>query len=130
VLELQVTDDVVFAHYRPSDAGPNAGGYVAQVWPGGAFLGCNFDRLKAMGTGQHAVDLDEECEEDLKGVEPEFDSEWRREFERFKFVLFMYGVGACVPLDVLSSARTVIRLESDDKTTKPDGSTVFDEGNR
>ena len=117
-LELQVSDDVVFAHYLPADAGPNNGGYLGRVYPGGSFHGVGFDELRALGTGRHAVAVDERARS-ARGREPEYESEWRQLFERFQFSLFMYGVGACVAIEVLAAAREVIRLESPSKPAEP-----------
>jgi hypothetical protein len=118
-LELQVGDGVVFAHYMPPNAGPNNGGHLGRVYPGGTFHGVGFDELRALGTGRHNFLLDERARSE-RGREPAYESEWRRLFERFELRLFMYGVGACVALEVLAAAREVIRLESQSAPTEAD----------
>jgi hypothetical protein len=110
-LELQVAEDVVFAHFLPANAGPNSSGYLGRVYPGGHFKGVGFDELRVLGTGWHSVAIDERVLSE-GGREPECESEWRRLFEQFRFALFMYGVGACVAHEVLAAAREVVRLES------------------
>ncbi len=111
MLELQVGDAVVFAYYQPPDAGPDVGGYLGRVRAGGQFKGLDFDQLRYLGSGRHDVILDER-RRDRPGAEPEYRSEHDRLFERFRFSLFMYSVGACAAHVVLSSACEVIRLES------------------
>ncbi|WP_437315837.1 DUF6210 family protein [Sorangium sp. So ce385] len=110
MLELQVGARVVFAHYLPADAGPNNGGYLGLVYPGGTFYGVGFDELRALGTGRHQLALDERARSE-RGREPEYESEWQRQFERFQFMLFSYSVGAYVALEVLSAAREIFELE-------------------
>ena len=111
-LELQVQGEaVVFAHYLPSDAGPNNGGYISRVYPGGTFKGLGFGVLWALGTGSHKLALDERVQS-IPGREPEYDSEWRRRFERFEFGLFMYRVGACTASQVLIDAEEVIKARN------------------
>ncbi|XXX75541.1 hypothetical protein WMF30_48615 [Sorangium sp. So ce134] len=117
-LELQIGNRVVFAHYLPADAGPNNGGYVGRVFPGGTFHGVGFDELRALGTGRHQLALDERARSE-PGHEPQYESEWRRLFEGFQFTLFMYCVGACSALEVLSEAREIIQLESQSEQAEP-----------
>lgn len=113
-LELQIADDVVFAYYRRADAGPCTGGYLGLVYADGHFKGVGFDELQALGTGRHAVALDERVRSEL-GQEPRYESEWQRLFARFEFSLFMHRVGACVALEVLAVARDIIQLESQEQ---------------
>ena len=117
-LKLQVGDGTVFAYYLPSNAGPNVGGYRGQVFPGGHFKGVGFEQLRALGNGRHEFALDERIRSE-RGREPEFESDWHRQFERFQFSLFIYGVGACVAREVLDTAREVIRLELQSEWPEP-----------
>jgi hypothetical protein len=117
-LTLEVGDGVVFAHYLPPNAGPNIGGYLGRVYPRGTFHGVGFDELRALGTGHHPFVLDDGAPS-KRGMEPEYESEWRRLFEQFLFSLFLYGVGACVAVEVLAAARDVVRLESQSKRPDP-----------
>ena len=113
-LILQVVgNQSVFVFHR---AGRGDGGYLARVWPGGEFRGLNFDQLISLGSGEHELDLCEHLPV-RHGVEPQYESEWRRQFEHFRFVLFKYYVNASSPIEVLNSAREVIRLESESKAT-------------
>ena len=106
-LELQAGRNVVFAYFHSADDG----GYLGQVYPGGHFHGVGFDELHTLGTGRHQVALDERAKSE-QGQEPEYESESQRRFERFKWYLFMYGVGVCVALEVLGAAREIILLEA------------------
>jgi len=117
-LELQARDGVVYAHYLPANAGPGNGGYLGRVYPGGTFHGVGFDELRALGSGRHRFALDELARSE-PGWEPQYESERLRLFERFEFRLFMYGVGACVALEVLNTAREVIQLESQNMPAGP-----------
>ncbi len=49
MLQLQVGSGVVFAFYQPPNAGPNVGGYLGRVWPGGEFKGLSYDQLRSPG---------------------------------------------------------------------------------
>ena len=118
-LELQITDDAVFAHYMPPNAGPNIGGYLGKVYPSGNFHGVGFDELRALGTGRHRFVMDERAHS-VRGREPEYESEWRRLFEKFRFSLFTYSVGLSSPLEVLKDASEVILLEPESKQAEPD----------
>src|ERR1043165_7279520 len=80
-LELQVGDGVGVAHVLPPDPGPNNGGYLGRVSPGGPFHGIGFDELRALGTGRHQFSLDERAGS-VRGGEPEYESEGDRKSTR------------------------------------------------
>lgn len=120
-LELQVGDEVVFAHFRSEKAGAVIGGSLGRVFPGGSFKGIGYAELRALGTGRHQVSVDGRAQSQ-GGREPKYDSEWRRLFQQFEYSLFMYGVGACTASDVLAAAREVI-LASQGKRAEPSEAT-------
>ena len=99
-LELQVGDGVLFAHYMPPNAGPNCGGYLGRVFPGGSFLGIGYDQLSTLGTGSHNVLADERAEQ-CNGEEPREQTAEDRLVGRLRWTLFMYEVGACTEGEVL-----------------------------
>jgi hypothetical protein len=110
VLELQVCEDEVFAFYRSPNAGPAIGGSLARVRPGGRFKGLSFDRLRALGTGRHEVEVDARARTE-RGQEPGSRSDRERAVADFHWALFGYTVGACTAEGVLDQARQVIRSE-------------------
>lgn len=114
MLELRVSEDEVFAFYRPPDAGPNVGGYFGRVYPGGQFKGLPFDRLRALGTGRHEAEADERAGSD-RGPEPAGRTEAVRRMEDFRYALFLYTVGAARDWEVLAFARRVVELDLADR---------------
>jgi hypothetical protein len=109
MLTVQVEDDEVFAHYLSPDAGPNNGGYLGQVFPDGNFKGLTFEQLRALGSGQHDVTVDERARSD-RGCEPGR-PEYDRRLAAFRFALFMYTVGVCNATEVLQRAREAVHHE-------------------
>src|SRR5262249_8497727 len=113
-LILQVVgNQAVFVFHRTSSGD---GGYLARVWPGGEFRGLNFDQLHSLGSGEHQLDLDEHLPV-RQGTEPRYESAWTPRVDQFRFGFFRYYVNASSPIEVLNSAREVIRLESESKPT-------------
>ncbi len=110
-LELQVGDGVVFAHYMPPDAGPNNGGYLGRVFPGGSFLGIGYDQLFALGTGAHHVLADERSKRN-NSDEPGDQAAEDRAIGRLRWTLFMYQVGACTEGEVLVESLLAMRPDS------------------
>jgi hypothetical protein len=74
MLRLEVTGPEILISYRPPDAGPNVGGYLGSVFPGGRFKGLGYDELLALGTGRREVLVDEAAPS-TRGSEPLFFAE-------------------------------------------------------
>lgn len=108
MLTLEVYDNEIFAHYCPDDAGPNVGGYLGRIFPGGSFLGAPFEQLCALGSGTHDVALNERTDstDEYHGKEPReaylSDAGWAH---------FCHTVGAITrlelqnKLDIISGAQ-------------------------
>ncbi|WP_020470034.1 hypothetical protein [Zavarzinella formosa] len=99
-LELQVDGNVVFAHYMPPEAGPNNGGYLSRIFPGGSFKGISHNQLIALGTGSHYLLADERAG-GLKGEEPSGQTVEDLVVSGLRWVLFNYNVGVCTESEVL-----------------------------
>src|SRR5262249_23800843 len=69
MLVLEVAVPEVRAFYRPPGAAPNVGGYLGRVFPGGSFLGLDYEGLFSLGTGSHDVLADERAR-GSRGEEP------------------------------------------------------------
>jgi hypothetical protein len=98
----------VYAHYREPNAGPNNGGCVASIYPGGRFLGLTFEQLRALGSGVHQVEVPDERDMSSTGEEPTYKSERERQYEVFCFALFGHCVGLYTELEVLTFAERAI----------------------
>jgi len=103
MLVLEVAAPEICAFYRPPDAGPNVVGYLARVYPGGSFLGIDYERLLALGTGSHEVLADERAK-GSRGVEPPKQPVGERQLGELQWALFMYREGICTEGEVVFQA--------------------------
>jgi hypothetical protein len=116
MLTLEVYDDVVFAHYCPNDAGPNVGGYLGRVYPGGIFLGATWDQLQSLGNGTHDVILDERA----RG--PNFTDEYRGKEPRESYLTdggwahFCHTVGSITRLELQNKLDIINGVKTEGKT--------------
>src|SRR4051812_11597199 len=103
MLVLEVGAPEIRAFYQPPGAGPNVGGYLGRVFPGGNFLGISYEQLRALGNGSHEV-VAEERTRGSSGAEPPNQTEDQRRLDELRWVLFMHRVGACTESSVLLGA--------------------------
>lgn len=101
----------IFAQYLA--AAMNSGGHLADVYPGGSFMGYSFEELARMGSGDHDVEARDPHDFQNRGQEPVYQSQWHAEVARFEFVLFGYQVGAYTSLEVLAVAQQVNAVAAD-----------------
>ena len=85
MLTLDVHEEAIFCHYRPDDADPYDGGCMGRCWPGGTFCDWTFDRLYALGTGDHDVLVDEKVESVDSGKRPFFEADFDRAWAMFVY---------------------------------------------
>lgn len=103
MLILEVVMPEIFAYYQPPTAGPNVGGYLGTVFPGGSFLGLRYDALFVLGTGYHEVIADERAERS-RGNEPEDRTDDEARVRDLRLSLFMDRVGICTEGEVMFRA--------------------------
>jgi hypothetical protein len=105
MLRLEVDDAEILVCYKPPNAGPNVGGYLGLVGPGGSFKGLGHDTLMRLGTGWHDVLVDERARS-VRGTTPIEQTEDDRLFRKLRHTLFRFEVGACVACEAASMAST------------------------
>ncbi len=116
MLTLEVYDDEIYVHYLPNDAGPNVGGYLGRVFPGGGFMNATWEELQHLGSGTHDVTLDEhahrEFTEEYRGKEPKHsyltDAAWAN---------FCYTVGAITKLELLNRLDIINGVQKEGMVT-------------
>jgi hypothetical protein len=110
MLVLEVADSEIFAFYQPPDAGPNVGGYLGRVFPGGNFHGLSHRELLALGSGCYEVEVDERAgSERGKALSRSAEHEM---LGSLRWGLFMYQVGACNEDEVLCRALLAMTPEN------------------
>ncbi len=102
MLFIEVADGEILVHYLAPDAGPNNGGYLGRVFPGGNFHGLSYRKLLALGSGSHEVEVNERASSN-RGNEPTCSAEDEMLGE-LRWSMFMYQVGACIADEVIHSA--------------------------
>lgn len=111
MLTLQVFYKRNRIHAYYSESG--SGAALSTVYPGGTFMGFEFDELASMGSGQHAIQAREPADCNKTGEEAYSDTERNAAMHRFEFVLFGYQVGAYTSSEVLGiAAQTIESLHS------------------
>ena len=102
MLVLEVVKPEIHAFYLPKDAGPNIGGYLGRIYPGGSFHGLGYQELLTLGSGSHDVEIDERARSE-RGNTPAVQAQDEL-LRKLRWSLFMYQVGACAEGEVLCSA--------------------------
>lgn len=108
MLRLAVIEETVLAWSRGRDAEESDGGSVGVIFPGGTFLGLPYAQLVKLGSGLHAVELDETAEWEA-GQSPLGEPEDDRLFRAARFELFKHEHCGCLvgePFCTLLEAMT------------------------
>jgi hypothetical protein len=69
MLTLDVVPPEILAYYQLPGSQPYVGGHIGKVYPGGSFLGLEYDQLLTLGTGAHEIVADPDAGQ-TSGVKP------------------------------------------------------------